>query len=323
MKNNDKEKLVINVISSMKLRHLKHLAKIFEIQIKGNRKENYIEHVAQYSINNISAIVDNFITYEEYKFIKILCDENYTMILKNESKKSEEIQRSLGDLGLVYSYLDSNEKTISIPVDIRENIKSKISNTKTIDYLKKKQNLIDVFKELLDIYGMIPQNVLIDYMTCIDFEYRVCENIKILWRYNFRYNLYYDDYKLNYYNTKIIDRESFNQKLINKLNLNYKYYNLSQLKKMSNEGLNSIEGEICFILKRYYKSMELILEYLNNIRLMVKNDISSKEISNYVMKKTNKMSEQGKKNIEQLVDNLRECYPLWTLKGHYLKDLEY
>lgn len=317
------KKSITNNIASMKLCHLKELSKVFEIQISRRKKKDFIEDISVYMENNISEVLYNFIIYDEYKFIKKLYDENYTIVLKENNKRDEEMIKSLEYLGIVYTYSNYNEKKISIPNELKENIKSEILNTEVINHYKMNQEIVELFKNLLDVYGAIPMNILIDYII----EYLRSDNeaykaIKFLWRYNFRYNLYYSDNKLNYYNTKIIDMRSLNEKLINNSNLDYKYYNISQLKSMCNRNLNYIENQIYTILKRYFKSPEFTLEYLDCIRTMIKNDIASGEISKLIMQETKRMSEQSRKQIEKLIFCLKEYYPVWTVKGHFYKDLE-
>jgi hypothetical protein len=323
IKSNDEKQSIKNIISSMKLSHLKELTKIFEIHVSGKIKEDFVEIVSFYIENNISVIMGNFITYEEYTFIEEICDNNYTVSLDENHNIREDVEKSLEYLGIIYSYYDFNERKVSVPFEIRETIKLELSKVEVIEHSKENQELIELFKILLDIYGVIPQDLLLDYVVQ-DFrkEYKVHEAIKNLWRYNNRYNLYYSDYKLNYCNTKIIDMRSLNEKLSTKSDINYKYYDKSQLKNMSNRNLHYIEKEIYVVLKRHFKSSDVTLKYLEYIRIMIKNDISSREISEFIMNKTKRMSEQGRMIIEGLVDRARIHYPLWTLKGHSLKDLK-
>lgn len=318
------EKSINSIIASMKLNHLKELSKVFEIHVSGGKKNNFIEDISAYIKSNISVILENFITYDEYKFIKKLYKENYIIILNENDKSYEKIRNSLEYLGLVYTYLDFKQRKVSVPIEIRSSINFGIFDTNIIKRYKENQKLVELFKNLLDIYGIIPINILIDYIS----EYIVSENsiheaIKFLWRYNFRYNLYYNDTKLNYFSIKIIDIRYLNKKLIDNQSLKYKYYNKSQLKTMSNSKLIYVENQIYIILKRYLKSSEITLEYVDYIRTMIKNDFSSKKISEIIMQKTKRMSEQGRIITEKLIDRLREFYPLWSLKGHSLKDLEY
>ena len=323
MKSNDGEKSVKNIISLMKLSHLKELAKTFEVHVCGKRKEDFVEIISFYIKNKISVIIGNFITYEEYVFIKEICDNNYTVSVNKNCNIKEDVKKSLEYLGIIYSYYDFNEKKISMPFEIRETIKLGISKIDIIEHSKENQELIELFRALLDIYGVIPQDVLLDYIVQ-DFrmEYEVHEAIKTLWRYNNRYNLYYSDYKLNYCNINIIDIKSLNEKLSTKSDINYKYYDKSQLKNRSNRNLHYIEKEIYVVLKRHFKSSEVTLKHLDYIRTMIKNDISSRDISKYIMNETKRMGEQGRIIIEGLVDMARIYYPLWTLKGHSLNDLK-
>jgi len=323
MKSNDGEKSIKNIISLMKLSHLKELTKTFEVHVSGKRKEDFVEIISFYIKNNISVIIGNFITYEEYVFIKAVCDNNYTVSLNENYNIKEDVKKSLEYLGIIYSYYDFNEKKISMPFEIREIIKLGISKIDIIEHSKENQEIIELFRSLLDIYGVIPQDVLLDYIVQ-DFrmEYEVHEAIKTLWRYNNRYNLYYSDYKLNYCNINIIDIKSLNEKLSTKSDINYKYYNKSQLKNRSNRNLHYIEKEIYVVLKRHFKSSEVTLKHLDYIRTMIKNDISSRDISKYIMNETKRMGEQGRIIIEGLVDMARIYYPLWTLKGHSLNDLK-
>lgn len=322
MKSNDK-KSIRNIISSMKLKHLKELTKIFEIHVSGKIKEDFIESISLYIKNNISIIIGNFITYEEYDFIKKICDNNYILPLNGNYDIKENLKSSLEYLGIIYSYYDFNEKNISIPLEIREPIKLKISKIDVIEHSKENQELIELSRILLDIYGVIPQDLLLDYIVQnFGVEYELHEAIKTLWRYNNRYNLYYSDYKLNYCNIKIIDLRSLYKKLSTKSYMSYKHYDKNQLKNMGDRNLYHIEKEIYVVLKRHFKSSEITLKHLDYIRTMIKNDISSREISEYIMNKTKKMSEQGRIIIERLVDTARIYYPLWTLKGHSLNELK-
>lgn len=324
MENNNGEKSIKNTISLMKLSHLKELAKTYEVHISGKRKEDFVESISFYIKNKISVIIGNFITYEEYVFIKEICDNNYTVSVNEDCNVKEDVEKSLEYLGIIYSYCDFNEKKISIPFEIREIIKSKISKTEVIEHSKENEELIELFKALLDIYGVIPQDLLLDYVVQDStMEYKVHEAIKNLWRYNNRYNLYYSDYELNYCNTKIIDIRSLNQKLSTKSDINYKYYDKNQLKNMSDRNLYYIEKEIYVVLKRHFKSSEVTLKHLDYIRTMIKNDISSMEISEFIMNKTKKMGERGRTIIEELVDRARIYYPLWIIKGHSLNDLKF
>lgn len=324
MKSNYESKSIKNIIYSMKVSHLKELTKIFEIHVRGKKKEDFVEIISFYIKNNISVIIDNFITYEEYNFIKKICDSNYTLLLNEEHNMREAVMKSLEYLGIIYSYYDFTGRKVSIPFEIREKIKLRLSKVEVIEHSKENQKFIELFKNLLDVYGVIPQDLLLDYVT-EDFriEYKVHEAIKNLWRYNDRYNLYYSDCKLNYCNMKIIDMRALNEKLSAKSNINYKYYDRDQLKNMSNSDLNCIEKEICIVLKRHFKSSEITLKCLDYIITMIKNDMSSKEISEFIRNKTRRMGEQGRKIIEELVDRARIHYPLWTLKGHSLEDLKY
>ena len=323
MKSNDGEKSIKNIISLMKLSHLKELTKTFEVHVSGKRKEDFVEIISFYIKNNISVIIGNFITYEEYVFIKEICDNNYTVSLNENYNIKEDVKKSLEYLGIIYSYYDFNEKKISMPFEIRKIIKSNLSKIEVIEHSKENQELIKLFRALLDIYGVIPQDLLLDYVVQeYTMEYRVHEAIKNLWRYNNRYNLYYSDYKLNYCNTKIIDIRSLNEKLSTKSDINYKYYDKSQLENMSNRNLNYIEEEIYVALKRHFKSSEVTLKYLDYMRTMIKNDISSREISEFIKNKTKRMGERGRIIIEGLVDRTRIYYPIWTLKGYSLNDLK-
>lgn len=323
MKSDYESKSIKNIIYSMKVSHLKELTKIFEIHVSGKKKEDFVEIISFYIKNNISVIIDNFITYEEYNFIKEICDSNYALLLNEKHNMREAVIKSLEYLGIIYSYYDFTERKVSIPFEIREKIKLRLFKVEVIEHSKQNQKLIELFKNLLDIYGVIPQDLLLDYVAQ-DFrmEYKVHEAIKNLWRYNDRYNLYYSDYKLNYCNIKIIDMRALNEKISTKSNINYKYYDRDQLKNMSNGNLNCIEKEIYIVLKRQFKSSEITLKCLDYIITMIKNDMSSKEISEFIRNKTRRMGEQGRKIIEELVDRARIYYPLWTLKGHSLKDLK-
>lgn len=324
MKSNYEDKSIKSIISSMKLSHLKRLTTIFQTNVNGKKKEDFVENISFYIKNNISVIIDNFITYEEYTVIKKICDNNYTLLLDSKNDINEDVKNSLEYLGVIYSYYDCNEKKISISFEIREEIKLRLPKMEVIEHSKENQKLIELFKILLDIYGIIPQDLLLDYANeYFGMDYKVHEAIKNLWRYNDRYNLYYSDYELNYCNVKIIDIVSLNEKLSNKPNVNYKYYDKNQLKNMSNSNLNCIEKEMYIVLKRHFKSSEITLKYLDYIRTMIKNDISSRKISEFIMNKTKRMGEYGGLIIEELVDRARIYYPLWTLKGNSLKDLQY
>lgn len=316
------ERNIKDVMSSMTLNHLKELAKSFEIQVIGTKKNDFIESVSLYIKNNISVIFDNFIFYNEYEFIRKLCIENYKKILKEDDGVDHSIIESLEYLGIIYSYSLDNNRIIVIPCELRLYIKIKIFNIDTYDYAMEKQNLIDLFINILDIYGVVPVDVLIDYIIkYIGSEEKVHEYIGFLWRYNFRYNLYYIDHKLNYYNAKILNLKVINEKLISNLGLNYKYYTKNELENIRDENLNCIEKEIYNILKRYFKYTKFAMEYLEEIRILVKNDISSEEINKIIVKKLKKIGESRRKIIEKYIEHLREYYPLWGLKGHCLKDL--
>lgn len=322
MKSSYESKSIKNSISSMKLNHLKELIKVFEIHISGKRKEDFVEIITFYIKNNISVILGNFITYEEYVFLNQICDNDYTLLLDENNNAIEAVRRSLEYLGIIYSY--SYDSKVSIPLEIREEIKLILSKPQVIEHSKENEKLIELFGILLDVYGVISQDLLLDYVTqYFGMEYKVHEAIKNLWRYNARYDLYYSDYKLNYCNMKIIDMRSLNEKLSTKSNINYKYYDKDQLKNMRNSNLNCIEKEIYIVLNRHFKSSEISLRYLDYIRTMIKNDISSKEISEFVRNKTRRMSEKGRMIIEGLVDRARIYYPLWTLKGHSLNELNF
>jgi hypothetical protein len=297
------------------------LIKIFEIHISGKRKEDFVEIMVSYIKNNISVIIGNFITYEEYIFLSKICDNSYTLLLDENNNISEAVRKSLECLGIIYSYSYLNYRKVSIPLEIREEIKLILSKSQVIEHSKENQKLIELFRILLDIYGVISQDLLLDYVTqYFGMEYKVHEAIKNLWRYNARYDLYYSDYKLNYCNIKIIDMRSLNEKLSTRSNINYKYYDKDQLRNMRNSNLNCIEKEIYIVLNRHFKSSEISLKYLDYIRTMIKNDISSKEISKFIRNKTRRMSEKGRMIIEGLVDRARIYYPLWTLKGHSLNE---
>lgn len=324
MKSNYENTSIKNIISSMKLSRLKNLTKIFEIHVSGKRKEDFVETISCYIKDNVSVIIDNFITYEEYSFIKKICDNNCALLLEEEDNVRDDVIKSLEYLGIIYSYYDFDEKKVSIPFEIREKMKLRLLKIDVVEHSKENQKLINLFRTLLDIYGVVPQDLLLDYVAQ-DFrmEYKVHEAIKNLWRYNERYNLCYSDSKLNYCNMKIIDIMSINEKLLTKSNINYKFYDKDQLKNMTDSNLNCIEKEICIALKRHFKSSEITSKYLIYIRTMIKNDISSKEISELIRSKTRRMGEQGRIIIEKLVDRARIYYPLWTLKGHSLRDLKY
>lgn len=323
MEYSDNERSIKNIISSMKLSYLKKMAKVLGINVIGCKKENYIESIASYVKHNIYVIMSDFVTYEEYELIKKLCDENYTIALNKKKMIKEEIIKSLEYLGILYVYCDCNQKNISIPVDIRESLKSIIYHVDYIDNYKANQKLRDMFRELLDIYGVMPQELLVDYIIQdVRWKYRIHEALRILVIYNFRYNLYYCDRELKYYNIKILNLKALNEKLINKLDLNYKYYDQNRLKTINNRKSNYIEKEICVVLKRQFKSSEIVLEYLDYIRIMIKNDMSSEEISEIIRSRTKRMSQQGRKILEGLIDRVRVYYPLWTLKGYSLEDLQ-
>ncbi len=318
MKNNDRELSIKSVISSMKLSHLQELAKVFEIQVTGKRKNDFIEYVSLYIKNNISIILKNFIIYSEYEFMEEICSENYEMEIKEDYRDSI---KCLEYLGIIYLDYDCNKEKVFMPTELKANIKQNNFDESTVNCLKKREELIELFKDLLDTYGIIPINVLIDYI--IEYtgpEDTVHEALKTLWRYNFRNKVYYNDYKSSYCNIKIVNMQFLNKKLISNLNLSYKHYNRSQLKSMNGANLNYIENKIYIILKKYITA-EFSLKNLEYIKIMIKNDICTREINEFIIQKIKILSGRDRNNIERLVNSLRCYYPLWTLKGHSLKDL--
>lgn len=319
-----KEECVESIIASMKLSHLRELIELFNIQIKGNKKKDYTKYVSIYVQNNIEKILKNFIIYDEWNLIRKICNEDYKIKMDKNYSIDISTKKSLEYLGIIYSYYDNGIETISIPTEIRECIKQKIYDMNIIFYSNSRQNIIDCFKKLLDIYGIVTMS-LVEYYIVKDLEkkYRVHEIIKMLRTYNARCKLYHIDHDCNYYNLEIIDKEYIRKKIDNSLNLNFKYYSKSYLNNYTKElELNSIEKQIYIILNRHYKDSTITLECLKNIKIMIKNDISSKEISIFIKDKTKRLSELGRKMIERLIDSLREKYPLWILKGYSIEELQ-
>jgi hypothetical protein len=133
----------------------------------------------------------------------------------------------------------------------------------------------------------------------------------MLWIYNARCKLYYKDDDCTYYNLKIIDKKYLKGKIDNKLNLRYKYYSKSYLNNYTEElKLNSIEKQIYIILNKRYKNSIITFECLKNIKLMIENYVSSKDISMLIKERIKRLNELGRKMIEQLIDSLGEKYPL-------------
>lgn len=321
-----KEKSVESIITSMKLDHLKKLAELFHIQIKENKKQNYVKHISRYLQNNIKEILERFIIYDEWKIIRKIYEADYQIRIDNNqiSMKTKKALKSLEYLGIIYSYDDNNEENISMPIEIRKYIKQKIYDINIIIYVRNRQNIIDLFKKLLGIYGVVPMNLAEYYiMRDLSKEYEVHELIKMLWECNTRCKLCYIDDKCNYYNLKVMEPKGIKEKIDNKFNLQYKYFSKSELSNYTEElSLNSIEKQIYIILNRHYKDSITTLKWLKDIKLMIENDISSKDISVFIKEKTTRLSEMGRKMIEQLIDDLREKYPLWILKGYSIEELQ-
>lgn len=321
-----KEKCVESIIASMKLSHLKELSELFHIQIKENKKQNYIRYVSRYLQNNIKEVLERFIIYDEWNLIRKIYEADYAIRIDNDqiSMKTKKSLKSLEYLGIIYSYDDNNVENVSMPIEIRKYIKQKIYDINIILCARNRQNIIYLFKKLLDIYGIVPMNLAEYYINRdLSEEYEVCELIKMLWDYNARCELCYIDDECNYYNLKIMDKKCIKEKIDDKFNLQHKYFSKSELNNYTEElSLNSIEKQIYIILNRHYKDSITTLEWLKDIKLMIENDISSKDISVFIKEKTTRLSEMGRKMIEQLIDNLMEKYPLWILKGYSIEELQ-
>lgn len=308
------------IMLSKKICELKEIIKVYNIRTKSTLKSDLADSLAKHTCDNIELIIEEMIIYEELLLLQELCNKNYKLHYNN--KVNESAVKSLGFLGIIKFNKESSE--IGIPIELQSIIHNKIENKCVLKKARDRQNIIDISKIILDIYGIIPFTLIEKYITLYEYdEYKAHKILTMLWQYNQRYELFSEDLNSNYCSLNIIDKEYIHKK-INELNMGYRYYDLEELENVYKCAciLSKVEREIYVILNRYYKDKEKSLNELRKIKFMIKNGYSSSLISEKVSKDINIKSEIGKRNLQVLIEQTMEKCPLWTLKGHFPKEIK-
>lgn len=309
-------KNVKEITASMKLVQLKELIKLFNITVSDNKKASVVLSLSEYIKYSIREILDTIILYDELKLIEKIIDNEY--LEYDIEEKNNQIKNSLCYLGIIYS--DSKGRTF-IADDLKDEVKILVKDEEIINHCKNRQKIINLFEKLLDLYGILSLGVVEDYIIdCIGPGYRVHEAIRLIQKYNTINKIYYQDNESTYYNIKILD-EHITKNVCNNLNLKYKYYKINDILEFESK-TTVHEKEIYFILNRYYKNSKLTNECIEDIKYLIKSNVSSEEISIIVKQKVKRLSELGRKRIEYEVRMMREYYPLWGLKGYCLKEIK-
>lgn len=310
-------KSVKEVIELKKLKELKTLMNFFELEIIENRKNSLIESVSSYLKNNIRSILLDFATYDQINIMSRVCSEDY-ILYENSDLQNKSII-TLEYLGLIYIENENEMTRIYIPYDLKNEIQNHINGETLIKYCIKRQELLDMFSDILELYGVLDLDIIVKYIKDYAGEgYRIHQCIKIIHKYNMIHLSYYI-YESTYYNMKI-EKNELPRRLNQTLKLRYKYYEKYDIKNIINRK-TKYEKEIYFILNRYYKNIIQTNEHIKNIKDMIRIGLSDEEIVNIIMSEIKGLSNLGKNKIQFYLGKMRKEYPLWGLKGYLLEEL--
>ncbi|WP_455795532.1 hypothetical protein [Clostridium butyricum] len=300
----------------MKVTELDQIVRMFELKVPCRKKDNIIDIIYEYMKNNINNIFREFIVYEELNLLRKICDNNFKILCKDVELDSDNVH-SLLCIGIIYI-----EKTnIIIPKEFQNLIKSCLDDKYIIEFSKKREDIISIVQNLLELYGVFHLELLEDYIIDkIGRGYRVHKIIEFIRKYNMRNNFYYEDEDCFYYNLKITDRPSMKMKII-EINLRYKYFHESEMTDIINRE-SHYEKDIKIILNRIYKNLKASKQIIKVIKFMIIEGRTSEEIGGFIKEKVKRLSEFGFRSIVKSVDNMRKHYVIWGFKGYSLEEID-
>lgn len=317
----------VSLMSQLSKNDLHKIRKYLEMKGKSSlKKAELIIALSKYIIDNMDEIFTNALDIEELKLIRYILKNN-GRINYITLEKNDEVINSLRMLGIIYPIRDETGcKQLTIPNNFIDTIDKALKDRTTISKIYKNDRIFSLAKGLINIYGIVPFNIINQKICYIIGEELESKNLyNLLLKYNERrlfFRWHEGDYfvSIKVFNVNNILQEQFERKTI-------------QYKDFDEKTIISASRDEYSVWNKHYREMyaflihlpnitqEFAAKFINDINNMLKNNFSIIDIVNSFSQKVAFNSQETLKKFVNLLRDAASNCRLWTLKGYTLNEI--